>query len=92
MRMAGRPETVSRTIVPRETPPITWSVKICQGVPIVAIGAPRLRSSIMEVSGFMTELRAAACSQPDGGSQQYNSSIKVRGEMPEQGGSRIRGA
>jgi hypothetical protein len=34
MRIAGRPATASRTIVPLETPPITRSVNNCQRLPI----------------------------------------------------------
>ena len=46
IRMAARPAITSRAIVPIETPPMTWSVKSRQWLPIVAMGGARLRSSI----------------------------------------------
>src|SRR5208282_435032 len=47
MRMAARPGTASRPIVALETPPMTWSVKSCQLLPIAAMGGSRLRSSMI---------------------------------------------
>ena len=45
MRIAVRPATVSRSSVPRETPPITWSEMSCQRAPLLASGCARVRSS-----------------------------------------------
>jgi len=56
--MARRLLTTSRLMVPVETPPITWSVKSCQDVPILAAGAWLLRSSMIEA--FLGRVSAIA--------------------------------
>ena len=53
IRIAGRPATISRTMVPLDTPPMTQSVNSCHLVPIADSGGSRLRSSIMVESTFM---------------------------------------